>query len=171
MHSHELGQADLTVRAAAGHDVDQIRRLATDNGMFAPEEMTGFDELLQGYLGGALEGHRWIVAEGVTAALPGAAYYAPEPFADRVWNLYFLAVHPQQQRGGIGCALLAQVERSLREAGEQVARVLIVETSGTDRYDGARRFYEREGFEREARIREFYGPGDDKIVFWKSLLQ
>ncbi|MEO7062079.1 MAG: hypothetical protein ABI083_20370 [Lapillicoccus sp.] len=57
----------------------------------------------------------------------------------------------------------------MRSAGEQVARVLIVETSSTDDYTASRRFYAREGFDREACIREFYGPGDDKIVFWKSL--
>ena len=48
--------------------------------------------------------------------------------------------------------------------------MLIVETSSTDDYQAARRFYAREGFDQEARIREFYGPGDDKVMFWKSLL-
>jgi hypothetical protein len=33
------------------------------------------------------------------------------------------------------------------------------------RAGSARRFYERDGFDREAVIREFYGPGDAKVVF------
>ena len=43
--------------------------------------------------------------------------------------------------------------------------MLLVETSSTDDYEAARRFYDRAGFDREARVREFYGPRDDKIVF------
>jgi hypothetical protein len=63
--------------------------------------------------------------------------YAPEPFADRVWNLHFLAEEP------------------LRPPVDQVARVLIVETTSTDHDQSTRSFYEREGFDREARVREF----------------
>ena len=47
--------------------------------------------------------------------------------------------------------------------------MLIVETSSTAQYIGARRFYQARGFIEEARIRDFYGPGDDKVVFWKAL--
>jgi ribosomal protein S18 acetylase RimI-like enzyme len=138
--------------------------------MFAPGDMAAFDEMLRNHLDGTLGQHRWIVAEDSAGRVAGAAYYAPEPFADRVWNLYFLAVHPQRQRSGIGTTLVSHAWQSLRSAGEQAARVLIVETSSTNDHEAARRLYDREGFEREARVREFYGPGNDKIVFWKSLL-
>jgi ribosomal protein S18 acetylase RimI-like enzyme len=37
-------------------------------------------------------------------------------------------------------------------------------------YEGARRFYARQGFVEEAVIREYYGPGEAKIVFWKTLV-
>lgn len=159
------------VRRAADSDVVPIQALAVDNGMFAPDDMAGFDEMLRGHLAGSINQHQWIVAEDEAGRVAGAAYYAPEPFADRVWNLYFLAVHPRLHRSGIGTILVGHIEQSLRSAGEEVARVLIVETSSTDDYEPARRFYGREGFDREARVREFYGPGDDKVVFWKSLLR
>jgi ribosomal protein S18 acetylase RimI-like enzyme len=158
------------VRAAAAADVEQIRALALGNGMFAPEDMAGFDDGLNGYLSGASEGHRWLVATGVGGRVEGAAYVAPEPFGDRVWNLYFLAADPSRHRRGAGSALVRHVEQSLRDEGDEVARVLIVETSSGAAYEGARRFYSSRGFDREAVIREFYGPSDDKIVFWKSLV-
>ena len=66
--------------------------------------------------------------------------------------------------------MVRYVEQTLRAEGEGIARVLIVETSSSAAYEGARAFYARRGFDREAVIREFYGPGDDKIVFWKSLV-
>lgn len=31
--------------------------------------------------------------------------------------------------------------------------------------------YEDQGYDEEARIRQFYGPEDDKVVFWKSLVE
>lgn len=82
------------------------------------------------------------------------------------WNLYLIAVHPRIQRSGYGAALLTFVEGLLRELG---ARILLVETSGQESFDYVRSFYKKNGYDEEARIREFYKSGDDKIVFWKSL--
>ena len=160
----------LSVRAAVAEDVAQIRALAIGNAMFSPEDMDGFDDALNGYLSGATEGHRWLVATGTESQIEGAAYFAPEPFGDRVWNLYFLAAHPSRHRRGAGSTLVARIEQTLRDEGDETARVLIVETSSSAAYDGARAFYASRGFDPEAVIREFYGPGEDKIVFWKSLV-
>jgi len=159
------------LRHATRGDAAQIRGLAVDNAMFPPEDLTGFDEMLDGYFDGSLTGHEWVVAEDAAGAVAGAAYYAPEPFADRVWNLYFLAVRPDSHRAGIGHALVAHVEQALRTAGNGVARVLIVETSSTHPYQPARHLYAREGFIQEAVVREFYGPDDNKVIFWKQLVE
>ena len=66
----------------------------------------------------------------------------------------------------VGTALMAGIETELRERNQ---RVLIVETSGLDAYAPARRFYRGLGYDEEARIREFYSAGEDKIVFRKDL--
>jgi ribosomal protein S18 acetylase RimI-like enzyme len=58
------------------------------------------------------------------------------------------------------------MEGVLRSTG---ARLLLVETSGMPDFSGQREFYRRLGFEQEARIRNFYAAGDDKIVFTMSL--
>lgn len=59
--------------------------------------------------------------------------------------------------------------RDFRVYGEEtLARTLIVDTSSMDDYAQARAFYRRQGLVEEARIRNFYGPGDDKVTFWKS---
>ena len=44
-----------------------------------------------------------------------------------------------------------------------------METSGTDDFEYVREFYRKSGYEEEARIREFYAAGVDKIVFRKRL--
>lgn len=77
----------------------------------------------------------------------------------------------QDEPGDFLAAFISHVEQLLREAGDEVARVLIVETSSTDQYAATRASYTARGFDEEAHIRDYYGPGDCKVVFWKSLLE
>ncbi len=162
-------QSETRIRPAEANDERAVADLAVANSMFAEDELDEFKNMYGGAVAGDLEGHRWFVATDQQGGVVGAAYLAPEPFADRLWNLYFLAVHPDQHGRGTGSALIAHVESLLRDAGETTARVLIVETSSTDQYTATRAFYLARGFDQEAQIRDFYGPGDHKVVFWKSL--
>lgn len=169
IHERTRPLTNLNVRAATPADNDQIKRLALDNQMFEPEEMGDFDEMLSGFFDGTLDDHHWIVATGDNDVVAAAAYVAPEPFSDRMWNLYFIATAPDQHGSGTGTMLIEHVEDLLQGFGEEVARTLIVDTSGLDAYEQARAFYDRRGFVEEARIRDFYGPGDDKVTFWKRI--
>lgn len=85
-------------------------------------------------------------------------------------RLKVIAVDPTWQGSGLGTVLKGHAESHLAALGEDEARCLIVETSSTDQYTVARRFYAGLGHDEEARIREFYGPDDHKVIFWKSLL-
>lgn len=164
----------FNVRAAEPADAQPIKQLAIDNRMFAPDEMDEFfDDMLAGFFDGSLDGHQWLVAthDADPTAVAAAAYFAPEPFADRMWNLYFLAVDTGQHGGGAGSTIVKKLEDQLRAAGDAVARTLIVDTSSTEEYASARRFYASRGFVEEATLRDFYGPGDHKVTFWKSLVE
>lgn len=97
----------------------------------------------------------------------GVAYCAPEPVTNGTWNLLMLWTRQDQHRKGYGSALVGQVEATLKERG---VRLLIVETSGLDDFAPARSFYERCGFQQEARVRNFYAQGDDKLIYVKPLL-
>ena len=159
----------MSIRAAIATDIEAIKTIAVETDMFSADDV--------GFVGGAVTGvgdvalgnHRWLVAENDDATVIGAAYYAPEPFSDRMWNLYFISVTPARQGSGIGGMLIDHVESELRQRGPGAAQVLIVETSSTDQYAQNRRFYPKHGFVEAARIRQFYGPDDHKVVFWKSL--
>lgn len=82
------------------------------------------------------------------------------------WNLLFIAIHPDYQGQGRGTTLIHHVEQTLMARG---VRLLLVETSGVPSFERTRRFYRQRGYEQEARIREFYAAGDDKIVYRKAL--
>jgi ribosomal protein S18 acetylase RimI-like enzyme len=99
--------------------------------------------------------------------LVGYACWGPTPATDRTWDLYWIAVDPALQGAGIGTILLDEVERRL--VGQH-ARMLIAETSSRSDYAATRAFYGRRGYAEAARVRDFYAPGDDRIVFVKRFL-
>jgi ribosomal protein S18 acetylase RimI-like enzyme len=45
--------------------------------------------------------------------------------------------------------------------------MIVVETSGSERYIPTRRFYERIGFQQAAVVKDFYSVGDDKVIYVK----
>ena len=153
------------IRYATQDDIAALLSLAKATGLFEPSEIEGFGEMMKEQLSeDQSDGSVWIVDS--EDDIVGAAYYAPETFTESVWNLYFIGVHPSQQGKGRGSALLNYVEQYLTEKGE---RLLLVETSGVDGFKLTRSFYEKNGYTEEARIRDFYKPGDDKVVFRKVL--
>lgn len=110
------------------------------------------------------DNHRWLVFDhdGVN----GVAYCVPEPLTEGTWNLLLIAVDRLAHGEGIGTALMRYVETQLAAQG---VRMLLVETSGLPEFERTRGFYDMLGYEREARIRDYYADGDDKIVFRKAL--
>lgn len=96
--------------------------------------------------------------------LVGYACYGPTPETDRTWDLYWIATDPATHGTGGGTRLLTEVERRLQGLH---ARMLVVETSSRSEYAPTRAFYERRGYAVAARVREFYAPGDDRIIYTK----
>lgn len=72
------------------------------------------------------------------------------------------------QGNGVGHALLTQVESVVRDRG---GRLLLIETSSTPPYALARRLYESSGYRCDAVVHDFYAPGDDLLIYTKTLGQ
>ena len=98
--------------------------------------------------------------------LLGYGCFGPTPQTDGTFDLYWLVVHPSAQRRGVGRALVQWVEEELAARG---ARLLVVETSSREDYRHTREFYTRSGYGEAARVRDFYAPADDRIIFTTSL--
>ncbi|KAG1649991.1 Adenosine deaminase 1 [Nymphon striatum] len=137
--------SNYRARAALAADVERIKEIAVAAEMFSVDEVSFFDDMLAGFFDGSLEGHRWLVIDDGHGQVLAAANYAPEPFSDRMWNLYFIAVDPEHQGAGLGSTLMAHAESELRAKGPEQARVLIVETSSTDQFARTRDFYAKIG--------------------------
>ncbi len=152
-------------RSITEADIPSITKVAGECGLFTADQLALVHEMVTSALADPSSGAPfWLVAD--EAEVVAIAYVEPERMTDGTWNIQLIAVSPESQRGGIGRRLLADVEEHLCQRG---ARVVLVETSGTEDFDFVRAFYASSGFTEEARIREFYAAGVDKITYRKSL--
>ena len=150
------------IRAVTRDDLPALKRVIDACALF-PSGL--LDEMVAGHLEQPSDKEIWLtVDDGGPVAV---AFCAPEDMTEGTWNLYLIAVHPERQGQGLGRALMAYIERTLAARGQ---RILLVETSGNEEFARTRAFYHDCGYEEEARIREFYQAGEDKIVFRKALV-
>jgi len=153
------------IRLATPDDTNKLLALAEATGLFEPSQVEELAQMLGQYFRHEAESDGlWFTDDNDEPV--GVAYVAPERMTEGTWNLYLIAIHPDYQRQGRGAALLNYVEQTLAKQGE---RVILVETSGLKDFEYVRAFYRKSGYEEEARIREFYKAGDDKIIFRKAL--
>jgi ribosomal protein S18 acetylase RimI-like enzyme len=108
----------------------------------------------------------FVAAFDDAGSLAGYCCYGATPGTEGTYDLYWIAVDPAQQGCGVGSALLAEVEQRL---GQRQARMLVVETSGRDEYKATRQFYGARGYDVTARLRDFYAPADDRVVYTRYL--
>lgn len=150
-----------TIRPMERGDLPTMKEIIDRNALF-PGDM--LDDMVATYLDGSKTPELWFVA--TDTSVKALAYCAPERMTDGTWNLYLIAVDPADQGQGLGSALITHVETVLAAQGQ---RVLLVETSALPGFERTRQFYLKNGYTLEARIRDFYTGGEDKIVFHKAL--
>jgi len=147
-------------------DAVDIEAMVAATGFFNEEELAIARELVDERLThGADSGYEFLFAQAGDA-LVGYACWGRTPQTADGWDLYWIVVDPRFQGGGVGARLLAEVERRIREGG---GGSVWVETAGRAQYAPTRAFYERRGYTCEARLGNFYAPGDDKIVYVKRV--
>ena len=78
------------------------------------------------------------------------------------YDLFWIAVDPSARRLGAGKTLMRATEAEVQKRG---GRLIVVETSGMDKYESTRAFYIGAGYEKEAVIRDFYKVGDDLVIY------
>ncbi|WP_372574596.1 GNAT family N-acetyltransferase [Ruegeria jejuensis] len=152
----------MKIRPTRPEDIPSLQRVLQETGLFPPEMLP---EMIEGFFSDADPSDLWLTCEQDETPV-GLCYAAPEELADGTWNMLALAVLPVSQGKGCGAAIVTHLEETLRARGQ---RILIADTSGTESFARTRAFYARRGYEEEARIRDFWAPGDDKVTFRKAL--
>lgn len=147
-------------------DSAALKRLVASTGAFHPEELVIAVELIDERLEhGARSGYSFVFAD-CGAEVVGYSAWGKVPLTTASYDLYWIAVAPAWQGTGVGRTLLRLTERAVARRG---GAALYIETSARADYARTRRFYRAAGYERVARLADFYAPGDHKIVYCKRL--
>jgi ribosomal protein S18 acetylase RimI-like enzyme len=143
-----------------------LRRLVAATNVFHAVELVIAVELLEQRLRlGAKSGYSFFFADS-GAELIGYCAWGAVPLTRSSYDLYWIAVAPDWQGSGVGRQLMALVEDAVAARG---GGGLYIETSSRVPYARTRRFYRRAGYRQVARLRDFYAPGDHKVVFCKTI--
>jgi ribosomal protein S18 acetylase RimI-like enzyme len=151
-------------------DRSGVFRILESAGNFTPEEVGTALELIDEWLDlGEHSGYLTYVLdakdEQVSEVL-GYVCFGPTPLTESTYDLYWIAVDKLKHRGGVGKRLLKFAEEETVRRG---GRMLLIETSSQETYGGTIQFYEKTGYELVGKIKEYYKPGDDKLIFAKKL--
>lgn len=159
-----------TIRPLVAADRSGVLRILENAGNFTPDEVAIALELIDewlelgegsGYLSYVLEAR-----DGDSSEVLGYVTFGPTPLTESTFDLYWIAVDKSKHRGGVGKRLLKFTEEEIVRRG---GKMLLIETSSQETYDGTIQFYERTGYELVGKIKEYYKPGDDKLIFAKRL--
>jgi acetoin utilization deacetylase AcuC-like enzyme/GNAT superfamily N-acetyltransferase len=148
-------------------DPERIRGLVEITGFFSAAEVDMAVELASERLAKGPEcGYHFLIAEHY-GRLIGYTCYGPIPCTAGSFDLYWIAVHPDFHRRGIGRGLVEETEKLIRAAG---GSRIYVDTSQRIQYASTRAFYEGCGYRLETVLTDFYAPGDGKAIYCKSLV-
>lgn len=158
--------SDVHIRKAQVADHPAVIDIVKETDFFRPVEIEiaceVFDDAAMQKPGCTYQSY---VAE-VNGQIAGWICFGATPCTLGTFDIYWIAVDPAQQRSRIGSKLLAFAEAQIRE---QTGRMIVIETSGTEKFLPTRRFYEHNSYTLAASVAEFYAPGDDKWIFVKTL--
>ena len=157
----------LPLRALRAGDRSGVRDIVVATGSFRDDEVDVALEVFDAtYASATPDDYEFVGIDDDGGSLVGYACFGPTPCTDRSYDLYWIAVHPGAQGAGAGSRLLADVERQL---AERSARLLLIETSSRQDYSATRGFYLARGYDEVAQVRDFYAPGDHRVIYSKRL--
>lgn len=152
----------LEIKPLLEEDRLEVDRILAATGMFTAAEIEVAEELLDIFLQKPDQKDYQIFVACHERRVCGYVCFGPTPATDATFDLYWIAVDPELQGHGIGKKLLQFAEQECQSRG---GKLLIIETSSKELYRPTQAFYLKNGYQIEARIKDFYAPGDDRLIF------
>lgn len=163
----EVLQDTVKIRRLQSEDRSSIRDILYKITQFTEEERLCALELVDIYIKqGEHSGYDFFVSLGIENKLFGYVCFGKIPLTDACFDIYWMVVTPEHQKNGVGTKLMYAVEEKLKYLG---ARKIFIETSSQKSYISARNFYQGMDFRLISCIKNFYKPGDDKLVYVKEV--
>lgn len=147
-------------------DPARVQEIVDSTGFFRADEIKVAVELVTEKLAqGAGSSYRFQFAE-ISGVAIGYTCYGEIPCTIGSYDLYWIAVHEEYRKSGIGRQLLAHTEASIAALG---GRAVYIETASCEKYQPTRHFYTRNNYDLVATLNDYYSPGDDKLIYVKIL--
>ena len=157
------------IRPMQEADKPAVMTMLQATGMFAAAEIDVAEELIDIFLQQPKQNdYRVVVIENPNHEIAGYMTFGPTPLTNGTYDLYWIAVSPQEQGRGFGHKMMNWLENHLEENN---GRLLIIETSSQVKYESTRSFYLKQHYRESVRIADFYKPGDDRIIYVKYFSQ
>lgn len=158
-------------------DAAAVRDIVASTGFFHDFEIDVAVELVEErLLNGLASEYYFVFADDENRKTIGYACFGPIACTVGSFDLFWIAVHDSCRGQGLGRRLMHEAETRMAAGlagpkGERLspARRVYIETSSQTKYEPTRAFYLRCGYTEEARFRDFYASGDDKVVYVKAL--
>jgi len=155
----------MQIRDLERSDVEPIRLILEATKVFREEEIDVAVELMEATLGKTEDYLQRVIVDDA-GVVEGYYCVGPTPMTASTFDLYWIAVNPGLHGKGFGYELLNDCESRVRSMR---GTLIVVETSSLPKYDATRKFYVRNCYLETACIRDYYGPGDDLMIYTKHL--
>lgn len=156
----------ITIQVPQHKDGPALIRMAKGIELFNSDDIETIKELWEEFTEKGEKSWYHFLAAFSGGEICGFTCYGRRPLTEGTFDLYWAGVGQNFQGQGIGKLLLKRVEEEVRNLD---GRLLIIETEGKPLYEPTRQFYLHAGCELEARIRDFYSPGNDLYIFTRHL--
>jgi GNAT superfamily N-acetyltransferase len=148
-------------------DREIVRKMVESTGFFNLEEELIAVELVDAHLEkGTGSGYHFLFCLNETGQVLGYTCFGHISGTAASFDLYWIVVDKRSQGLGIGKQLLDRTEDVIRSTD---GLRIYAETSSRTLYEPTRTFYRKSGYREDAVLKDFYAPGDSKVIFVKEL--
>ena len=88
--------------------------------------------------------------------------YGPTPMTEGTFDMYWIGTKDKYQKMGRARMLVEKMKNHLQQLE---GRLIRIETSGQETYASTRLFYDKMEMLEVARIKDFYHPDDDLVIY------
>ena len=167
MNTNSFRVSDLNFKFSIDQvDKNSIKEILYSSGYFYDYEVEVALEIADDYLNNEDHNAYHFIAAMLQNQMIGFSCYGHIPCTKDSYDLYWIAIHNKLRGKGIGIKLLQETEKQVQIMG---GKNIYIETSSTEKYALTQRFYLRQAYALEARLKDYYREGDDKLVFSKSI--
>jgi ribosomal protein S18 acetylase RimI-like enzyme len=154
----------MNIRAMTAKDRPALLKMIESTPEFNAMDRMVAMEVIDDYLADPQNsGYTTLIAE-VNSHFAGYICYGLNTMTKGTWDIYWLAVAPDMQNRSIGGKLMELAEKDIQASG---GKLIILEVSSLPINDKTHKFHLKGGYKYIFTIKDFYGPGDDKVMYEK----